>query len=267
MTATDQASTERTPPNMSPVTVSNFVETHRRTLPSRIDRSLMKSIAGGDQPRILAALRFLGLTEGERDTPTALFEALRDARDDEAAVKAAWAATLRAAYEPIFTGLDLTTATQGAIDERFRDTYKIQGDTVRKAVAFFLALARNAGIPLSSYVKQTRQRGPGGAAKVRTPRTPRGPRDGKTAPATITPPAPAETPVGTSAMVVRFKSGGTATLYVNCDWVTISTEDRKALLAWIDAMKRYVAKNPVALPPPLPRAEPVEPTEEAQAAT
>ncbi len=154
-----------TPPNMSGVTLYNFVDTHRKTLPNRIDRTLMKSVAGGDQARIISALQFLKLIK-EDGKPRAGFEHLRDAKTEDE-VKAAWADVLREAYSDVFNALDLSSATQGQLEETFKDAYKIQGDTVRKAITFFLHLARSAGIPLSSYFKATRKRGP------RTPGTPK----------------------------------------------------------------------------------------------
>jgi len=166
-----QEARAKVPPTMSPVTFSNFIETHRRTLPSRIDRSLMKSNSGTDQPRILSGLQFMDLTD-TAGKPTAKFERMRDTEGED--FKGVWAEVLQAAYPSLFHGFDLTKATQGQIEERFREEYKISGDTVRKAVAFFLALARNAGIPLSPYVKATRTRGvvprSGGPRRPRTPR-------------------------------------------------------------------------------------------------
>ncbi|MDQ6941538.1 MAG: DUF5343 domain-containing protein [Candidatus Eremiobacteraeota bacterium] len=206
---------------------------------------MMMNLAGGDRPKMLAALRFMGLVSGPQDKPTRRFEELRDAADNEDLLRQVWLAILTDTFQPVFTKLDLSTATQGEIDELFRSEYKIQGDTVRKAVAFFLALCRNAGITLSSYVKKGRQGVPG-VARPRTsrPRTGRkiqgngGGGTGQTEP--IKPPS------GASAITVPFKSGGSATLYVNVDLVAISNADRKALLSWIDAMKRYAAANPVA---------------------
>lgn len=230
----------KTPPTLSAVTFWNFTETHRRTLPNRIDKSIMSNVAGGDRPKIINALRFMGMIAGPQDKPAAPFERLRDAGDDPEALQAAWKQNLREAFPAAFEKLDLSTATQGEIDEFFRTQYGITGDTIRKGTTFFLTLCRMAGISLSSYVKKPR---PGGGGSR--------PRAARTRPAKEKPPGggggatkPEQQPAGASAMVVQFKSGGSATLYVNVDLVTISNADRKALLAWIDAMKRYAAANP-----------------------
>jgi hypothetical protein len=229
---------------MSPVTVANFVETHGPTLPSRIDKSMMTNLAGGDRPKLLNSLKFLGLTEPPNDVPTPLFERFRDT--DEGARASAWREVALTRYADAVEGLDLASATQAQVEERFRQAYGISGDTVRKAVAFFLALARMGNVELSTYVKKTRPRGasPSGA-RTRTPRASRAAGKANT-PGAGGGTTPNEKPVGSSAMVVRFKSGGTATLFVAADWVTISTEDRNALIGWIDSMKQYAAANPVA---------------------
>lgn len=237
----------KTPPTLSPVTFYNFADAHRRTLPNRIDKSIMSNVAGGDRQKIINSLRFMNMVTGPQDKPSAAFERLRDAGDDPEALQAAWAQNVREAYPVVFQKLDLSIATQGEIDEAFRTVYTISGDTIRKATTFFLTLCRQAGIPLSSYVKKPR---PGGGARPGRPARSRPQREktGGGAP-TLTPPATDRPPPsGASMMVVQFKSGGSAALYVNVDLVAISNADRKALLSWIDAMKRYAAANPVAAP-------------------
>jgi hypothetical protein len=144
-----------TPPYFSGTTFYNFVEAHRRSLPTRIDRSIMGNIAGGDQARILKALWFFDLI-GENGKPTSTFETLRDVEGEE--LQRVWADLLRAAYPFLFSDFNLEKATQGQIEERFREQ-GIRGDTIRKAVTFFITLARLAGLKLSPYFKATRARG------------------------------------------------------------------------------------------------------------
>jgi hypothetical protein len=124
----------------------------------------MKSVAGGDQPRILGALQFLGLTDAS-GKPTQLFEKMRNAEGED--LKKLWREAVRESYSPMFEGFDLSSATQAMVDERFKEAFSVSGDTARKAIAFFLALARQAGVELGPHVKQTR---------VRSPRPPGAPR-------------------------------------------------------------------------------------------
>lgn len=163
MNDTEEPQGKDIPPYLSPTTFLNFVEAHRRTLPTRIDRSIMGNVAGGDQVKILRALRFFDLINDEGE-PTIGFHAIAALQPAEAEL--AWADLIRHAYPYLFEGFDLQKATQGQIEERFRER-GIKGDTVRKAVAFFIGIARAAGLPLSPYFKGTKKRGPSG---------PRGPR-------------------------------------------------------------------------------------------
>jgi hypothetical protein len=237
MESTEPRDKAKTPPSMSPVTLTNFVETHRRTLPSRIDRSLMKSVAGSDQAKILGALEFLDLIQSN-GTPTPKFEALRQAGEDEAEVKRAWSSTVEGAFPLMFQGFDLTTATQAMIDERSREEFSISGDTVRKAVAFFLALCRYANIPLSSYVKATRVRSgrPPGAPRRTTPRPK--PSDTK--------PKPPEERVrddngetGETKTISLRSGAGTIKLTVSVGWMDLTGADRDFVLKLIDDLKQY----------------------------
>jgi hypothetical protein len=223
------------PPNMSPVTLTNFVETHRRTLPRRMDRSMMKSVSGSDQARILGALDFLDLTR-DNGRPTHKFEALRDAGEDESGLKAVWADIVRQAYPLMFEDFDLSSATQAMIDERFRDEFSIQGDTVRKAVAFFLALARLAEIPLSTYVKATRPRGPGRppGSQKRGPATAKKPKDAP--PATTTVEEPAH---GTTRTVALRNGAGSVSVTVSLDLWELEGEDRAFVFGLMDDLKTY----------------------------
>lgn len=226
-----------TPPYFSGTTFFNFVEAHRRTQPTRIDRSIMGNVAGGDQAKILRALRFFDLTR-ESGTPTPTFEALKELEGEE--LQAAWSRLLRNAYPYLFSDFNLEKATQGEIEERFREQ-GIKGDTVRKAVTFFITMARLAGLKLSPYFKATRQRGTRATRPTRrAPRPSRsagGSDNGGSASPSRTESEPASQ--GQSAKTVTFRSGGTATLLVSVDVVNLSPADRKALFAWIDAMSEY----------------------------
>lgn len=222
-----------TPPYLSGTTFLNFIDAHRRTLPTRIDRSIMSNLSGGDQVRILRALRFFGLTNAE-GVPTVDFQKLALLDGDD--MPNAWNKLIRNAYPYLFSDFNLEKATQAHIEERFREQ-GIKGETARKAVTFFITLAKAAGLTLSPYFKSMRPRGPRGPrvprrAATRTTKAPPDPT-----PSEEPPTAPPSS--GTSAKKIRFRSGGTAELRVDVDVVSLSREDREALFAWIDSMTEY----------------------------
>lgn len=236
---TDDEEGRSTPPYLSPTTFLNFIDAHRRTLPTRIDRSIMPNLAGGAQVRIIKALQFFNLIS-EDGTPSQHFHKMETLDDGEMAE--AWATLLRHSYPYLFDGFNLGKATQGQIEERFREQ-GIKGDTVRKAVAFFIGLARVANVSLSPYFKASRRRGapdPRGARKPRRAATMR--RENQAPPKAASPLEPSQN-ASHSAKVVRFRSGGTAELRVDVDVVSLSREDREALFAWIDAMSEYEEKD------------------------
>lgn len=241
----DAGQAKVTPPYLSPVTFYNFMEAHRRTLPDRIDRSLMTNLSGTDQPRVLSALRFFGLiAEDGKTQPT--FHKLRDL--DEEALKSAWATLLRSSYPYLFEGFNLEKATQGQIEERFREQ-GIKGDTVRKGVAFFVAMARTAGIELSTYIKATRLRataGSGGGSKGGKGGRGSGARNGSkggSGGGTAAPPKPSGK-IGNLAATWRLPSGVVARLYVNGDPYSLPKKDRDNLFKIADTLKTYDAVNP-----------------------
>jgi|GEM_PF-2372579 len=230
-------------PTLSPVTFERFVETHRRTLPGRIDRSVMPNMSGGDQTKIINALHFLKLTHQRTDVPTTLFERMRDAKDDENSLKAVWGDVLRGAYPMAFIEpFDLLKATQGQLNENFTQAFGISGDSVRKATAFFISLARTAGLPLSGYFRQTRKRSgtkAGAERKAGAARnTRRGQAQGESGSHRDT-----ANGYGTVAALWRLSNGGTVKLVVTGDAFSLSKDERDALFAVADMLKSYDATS------------------------
>lgn len=195
----EEQSDRNIPPYLSPTTFLNFIAAHRRTLPTRIDRSIMSNLAGGDQVKILRALRFFGLIDDDQH-PTETFQRL--AALDESDMMPAWGALLRQAYPFVFEGFNLEKATQGQIEERFRDQ-GIKGDTVRKAVAFFIGLARAAEIPLSPYFKGVGKRPTVTGPRPRRTNSPKRSASQREETAVVTPATDGRVPAGKLPAVIQ----------------------------------------------------------------
>ena len=154
------------PPYLSFTTLTNFIEGLGVNMPTRIDKSLMKSMSGAAQSALISALDYLGLKKG--DKPTDELVALASAQGDERGKQ--WESLIRHSYGFLFTsGFELNRATQGELEERFR-TQGVSGSTIGKCVSFFTAAAQVAGIALSPHFKQIKSRAPraargSGAAK------------------------------------------------------------------------------------------------------
>lgn len=148
------------PPYIAYRTLSNFLEGFKRELPQRIDKTLMKSMAGGLQSQVIVALEYLGLTEA--GVTTEIMHRLVKSEGEKR--KEIWKQILTEKYSFISEGgCDLTRATEGQLQECFARA-GASGDTARKSYAFFVRAAKDAGLELSSYILKPgkQQRAAGG---------------------------------------------------------------------------------------------------------
>jgi len=144
------------PPYVSYRTFHNFVEHLQEQMPSRIDRSYWGDILSGSTGiQLMAALRFLNLVDAN-GKPLERLKPLVSARGEQRAQ------LLRIiAYDAfsfvLESSLDLESATYSQLVEVFHNTFQLTDDVSRKCVKFFIALASDAGMPLSSFItKRTR---------------------------------------------------------------------------------------------------------------
>jgi hypothetical protein len=144
------------PPYVSYRTFHNFLERLHEQMPSRIDRSYWGDILSGSNGiQLMAALRFLNLMD-INGKPLERLGPLVSARGEQKAQ------LLRIiAYDAfsfvLESTLDLQSATYSQLMEVFHNTYQITDDVSRKCVKFFIALATEAGMPLSPFItKRTR---------------------------------------------------------------------------------------------------------------
>jgi hypothetical protein len=140
------------PPYLGFQTLQNFLEHLRQGIPQRIDRTVMRTLGGTIQKQLLYALRYLGLTS-ESGVPQETLRRLVSAEGTER--QQVWREILATAYPFLCgqdaLGFDLSAATPGQLRERFQ-ALSIQGDTVRKAEAFFLGAAEMAGMATSPHI-------------------------------------------------------------------------------------------------------------------
>jgi hypothetical protein len=120
--------------------------------PTRIDKSYLDTHSGGIQKAILSGLRWLELISDDGQLTDAFIQLVKA---DEADRKEAIARLLRSRYGPIIE-LGTQNATQLQLEEAFRTEFGAQGETRRKAVAFYLKAAAYAGVPVSRNWKPPR---------------------------------------------------------------------------------------------------------------
>jgi hypothetical protein len=215
------------PPYLSFKTFTSFIDGLAVNMPTRIDKTLMKSLSGGAQSALIGALDYFHLKDGVK--PNDRLVNLTEAQGPDRAP--IWNEMVHDAYTFLFTeDFDLKRATQGELDEKFRGQ-GVSGETINKCVAFFMSAAREAGLALSPHFKTIKTRAPRGSGRQA--------RKKKSDELIQQHPPNNGTVTSGSTKTVHFKSGGTATLAVSVDVVALSPADRKALFEWIDAMSEY----------------------------
>lgn len=165
---TENSETKKVVPPYLPFrTLATFIESLKGAMPQRIDRSLMKSMSGGMQSQLISALEYLQLISPDTGIPTDNLNRLAHSdKEDRASVLRE---TLTSSYRFLFENeLELERATPDQLQERFRQA-GVSGDTLRKAVAFFLKAAKEAGLKLSPHFKRTyTRRSPSSKGKRKT---------------------------------------------------------------------------------------------------
>ncbi|MGO9529805.1 MAG: hypothetical protein ACLP3B_01365, partial [Syntrophobacteraceae bacterium] len=139
------------PPYVAYRTLSNFLDSLRIGIPQQIDRSLMKSMSGGLQSHVMAALGYLDLIRGD-GMPTEKMHRLVNSEGAER--QDIFKSILVAAYPFLFEGeCELTRATARQLTECFSKV-GASGNTIRKCETFFVQAAKEAGIALSPHIVQ-----------------------------------------------------------------------------------------------------------------
>jgi len=123
-------------------------------VPRHIARQFLKVFATSGSSsisQIFHTLHFLGFAEGEDHQST---KHLRDFVQEKGARKARLEELLRTCYDPVMDEIgNLSTTTHKKIEEAFSRHYHIENDMRRKAISFFVHMARAAEIPLSPHVR------------------------------------------------------------------------------------------------------------------
>lgn len=157
------------PPYLAFKTFLNFIDGFRTSgLPGRIDKSVMSGQSGGTQSSLMATLKFLKLIQDDGTPTPALVTLVKQSPEDS---KKTYAELVSKQYAFVSTkGVNLETATEGQLEEVFRNS-GFSGDTVRKAMTFFVLLATEAGMKVSAHLKAAKRKATGhGGGAQRKPR-------------------------------------------------------------------------------------------------
>ena len=138
------------PPYIPFKTFNGFVTRLNETAtPSRVDSSLLRTYSGSVGRQVVAALKFLKLI-GENGTTTDSLKQLVDAYGTDK-----WQAVLgniiRDAYFSLLTDLNLSNATPGELEQRFR-IWGAEGEVLARCVNFYVAAMLDARETISPHI-------------------------------------------------------------------------------------------------------------------
>ena len=125
--------------------------------------------------------------------------------------------------------IDITDASSSQVEELFQRTGS-SGETLRRSISFFLSLAREAGIPVSPYIKPHRNK--------RKRHTPSPPTTGIET--TVLPETGKIIPYpDSSSKEILFSSGGNLRMEMRVNIFDLNAKDRKFIFEMVDVVKSY----------------------------
>ena len=210
-------------------TFLSAIETLDQGLPRKLDRTIWRSQSGIVQGQIMMALRFLKLIN-ENDEPTIELVGLVSPENKEDRPKILGVLAQKV-YRSVFAH-DLTKMTPKMLEDAMGE-YGVQGDTRRKAVAFFLRIAKYAELPMHPLLAaQTRNSmaGPRRRKRKNAEEEANGIPDG-----TATSPSVFGDP---KTKAVRLPSGTVITLTIDANWLEMSTAERAFVFGLVDALQK-----------------------------
>lgn len=223
---TDETSV-KSPPYLPLKTFLGALDALREGVPKKIDRGIWRNYSGTLQGQTMIALRFFGLLD-DSDLPTMpLLEQLAKAEEPER--KKFLKPVVERAYHQIIVH-DLTKMTPRMLDEEIGN-FGLTGDTRRKAVTFFLQLAKYLELPLSAFLMNQTRSSPG----KKKPRTAKAAATNGELGSAL----PAVPSAAGSTASVNLDGGGTVTMIVTADVWKMPPNDRKFVLELVDKIQGY----------------------------
>ncbi len=229
MADTEAGAIEFIPPYTAFETFRNqFVRLQGKPVPPRLDRSMFLGMAGGTQSQILAAMRSFRLIgdQGEVNENFVLMT------HSEEALKHGMGELLRRFYSDQLH-LSERKGTAAQLEESFR-SYGVSGSTLRKAVSFFLNMAKYSEVELSPYFRPPQQRVTGKRRAAPRP---------VVAPQSSAPQTPPAGPAGDS-YTVDLRSGGQVVLSCSVNIFRLDAQDREFVFNLIDRLRSYQEADP-----------------------
>lgn len=213
-------------------TFLSAIEALEHGLPRKLDRTMWRSQSGIIQGQIMMALRFLSLIN-DSDEPTGALHKLVAPENKEKRQELVGALLLHA-YRAVMDH-DLTKMTPKMLDDEF-EQYGVQGDTRRKAVAFFLRAAKYAELPMHPLLSAQTRNSVSGPRRKRKKAGNGGEANG------AADPAPAATSGGSpTTKTVKLASGTIVVLNIMANWMDMGSTEREYVYGLIDRLQNVPA--------------------------
>ncbi|MDV2989453.1 MAG: DUF5343 domain-containing protein [Dehalogenimonas sp.] len=142
--------TKSLPPYVSYRTFWNFLDGLKAAIPARIDRSFWgDKFSGSTGGQLISALKYLKMIDAA-GIPTLRLRQIVFAKGQQRSDLLQQLA--HEAYPFFLQALDPATATYSQLEEKLRENFPITADVNRKCIKFFIGMADEAGITLSSFI-------------------------------------------------------------------------------------------------------------------
>jgi hypothetical protein len=244
------ATAENEKPTLAYASAATFNTTldhlHTVEIPNMIDRNaLPPSFSGSSKYEMLGTLRFFGLIDADGKPDRARLDPLTNPETR----KETLTSLLETHYPGLFA-LPLSTAGPTEISRWFADN--ATPSTVGKAKSFFLALAKQVGIPMHSMVAKNARVAAGSVRRKRRKKAVEASNGGGGGEAAGKPAEQRlEQPPGGSMRQVSLRGGaGTLTLGVTVNLWDLEGEDLAFVTGMMNALKAYEKGETPAFPGP-----------------
>jgi hypothetical protein len=139
------------PPYAPFKTLTSFLGSLDSSQPPRhIDRTMMPTLSGAMQSRLMTSLEFLGFINAEGEVTVKLRDYLK-VRSQEAQRKVALKKIIKNSYAGILGDLELASCSPKKLQDAFRAT-GCEGTTLTDAIRFYIKACQDAGLLVSSFV-------------------------------------------------------------------------------------------------------------------
>lgn len=131
-------------------TFEGFIDTLKQvTVPDHIDKAMMSKMSGALQSHLVSALRFLNLIGPDNRTQEGLHQLVQAYKTED--WKPTLARLIEFSYAPIIGDLNIKSGIAKKLRERFKETSKLDGATLDKAIRFYLKALKAAGVEVSPH--------------------------------------------------------------------------------------------------------------------